>query len=81
MDALMKILLTDEKKMSQLTVRYNALKKNIDNETPAEKELRKHLGVDIAAIRKTNAVIISHCLHERRLSPEEITKIMNTHSD
>jgi len=79
MDALVKILLNDEKKAALLTLRYKELNKNIEHETNTDKETRRHLGVDIASIKKSNAVIISHCLNERRLSLEEISKIMNAH--
>jgi len=79
MDDLLKILLADEKKVAQLTIRYKALTRNIENETTADKETRTHLGIDIAAIRKTNALIVSHCLNERKLSLEQIDKIKHTH--
>lgn len=79
MDALVKILLTEEKKIAQLTIQYKELRKNIINETIADKETRIHLGMNIAAIKKANAVIVSHFLNERRLSAEEINEIMNSH--
>jgi len=80
MDDLMKILLADEKKISLLTVRYNELKKNMEHETSADKTTRTHLGLNIAAIKKTNSVIVSHFLDERKLSPSEIEKITVAHS-
>lgn len=79
MDTLVKILLTDETKITQLTIRYKELNNNIENETTADKEARIHLGVDIAAIKKTNSLIVSHCLNEHRLSLEEINKIIVAH--
>jgi len=79
MEALVKILLMDEKKIKQLNVLYNELKRNIDNETNTDKETRLLLGVDIAAIKKTNAVIVSHCLKEHTLSREEINNILDAH--
>ena len=79
MDSLVKILLSEEKKMSQLTIRYNELKLNIENETADDKQARSSLRTDIAAIKKTNSVIVSHYLKERPLSPEEINGIVNAH--
>jgi len=79
MDALVKILLTDEKKIAQLTLRYKELNRNIENETNADKATRTHLGMDIAAIKKTNASIVSHCLNEHKLSDAEIDKIKIAH--
>jgi hypothetical protein len=79
MEALVKILLMDEKKVKQLNVLYNELMRNIENETGTDKENRIHLGLDIAAIKKTNAIIVSHCLKEHTLSQEAINKIMDAH--
>ena len=79
MDALVKILLMDEKKIAQLTLLYNELKGNIEAETRAEKEARILLGADIVAIKKTNAVIVRHFLKEHILSLEEINTIMISH--
>ena len=76
----MKILLADEKKISLLTARYNELKRNMDCETSADKSTRTHLGLNIAAIKKSNSVIVSHFLDERKLSPAEIAKITVAHS-
>ena len=79
MEALVKILLMDEKKVAQLTLLYKELKGNIEEETRAEKEARILLGADIVAIKKTNAVIVSHFLKVHILSLEEINKIMTSH--
>ena len=79
MDALLKILLADEKKMTQLAIRYRALNKNVKNETTSDRETRNHLAADIAALKKTNALIVSHCLNERMLTLEQIDKIKHTH--
>jgi hypothetical protein len=80
MDDLMKILLADEKKISLLTVRYNELKHNMVNETSTDKATRMHLGLNIAAIKKSNSVIVSHFLDEHKLSAAEIARITVAHS-
>ena len=76
MDTLLKVLLTDEKKITQLTLYYKELTKNKDTETNSEKK-RRHLLADIAAIKGTNAKIVKHFLNETILSPQEIYKITN----
>ena len=79
MNELLKILIADEKKVDILILRYNELKKNIENETKADAETRTHLGMLIAAMKKSNAVIVNHCLGEDKLSLAEIDEILNTH--
>ena len=80
MDELLKILVADEKKVDKLTVRYNLFKKNIVNETEADTQTRTHLAAQILMIKKSNAIIVNHCLGENKLSVSEIDEIVKSHS-
>jgi len=80
MNALLKILLLEEKKITQLTLHYKELTKNKEQETNSERETRRHLHADILAIKKLNARIVKHVLNEQVLSFEEINKITAAHT-
>jgi hypothetical protein len=79
MDALLKILKAEEKKIDLLTARYKVLKKNIANETNEDTMSRTLLSAEIAVIKKSNAVIVDHCLGEHKLALPEIEKIIKAH--
>jgi hypothetical protein len=79
MNDLMKVLVDDEKKIDVLTVQYNLLRKNIVNETATDSEKRIALISLIKKMKKSNAVIVDHCLGERKLTLPEIESIVKTH--
>ena len=81
MDELLKILAADEKKIDILTVRLKELKKNIEKETTVDTEAITNLGVQIKAMKKSNAVIVDHYLGEHKLATSEIDQIVSTHSE
>jgi hypothetical protein len=80
MDELLKILAADEKKIDKLSLRYNLLKKNMLNETEADTQTRTHLAAQLLTMKKSNAIIVNHCLGEHKLTLLEIDEIVNTHS-
>jgi hypothetical protein len=80
MKQLIQFLLADEKIVAQLTVQYNALKKNMANETKEDAALRSKLGMRIAAMKKANAALVNHCTRDYPLSELEIEKITREHT-
>ena len=80
MDELLKILLEDEKKIDKLTIRYNLFKKNIFSETEVDTQTRTLLAAQILTIKKSNAIIVNHCLGENKLTQSEIDEIVVTYS-
>jgi hypothetical protein len=79
MEELLKILFANEKKMSLLTDRFNELRRNAAHETVADKVTRAHLVSDIAALKKTNKIIVNHYLGEPKLTPIQIADITKAH--
>ena len=65
--------------MIQIVESYIELKKNMANETGAEKETRLDLHKTIVAMKKANAKIVDHCLKERSLTHIEIEQITKAH--